>query len=480
LFCSPAIGDTIYFVDDISVTATPIPTPPAVATGGQEDPESNGFTLDTNGSPTVGGDNDGVDHWQVEAGADVRANYQAALTEEQIQSPQGWTATVEGKIVSMGDSTGDAEISVTDDRDTWALRLSAGTGSLPEAGVYLVTSEGEQRIGSELNAIVPTEYHTYQLIYNPGGNDNQGTVEVYVDGVLRTTIPVTREEVPDAGGTAPRFLFGDNDAGSGGASETRWALARFENGSHPIERESLAPGEQLFVFKETFEDGAVESPPDAPQLGSYGGGGDPALITDAADPGAQEGVQYLLINRFTDPRGDFAMPVFSVPALAEIRDRVHAEAHWLWVSGLPQFALQVEGSPRYQVTLWGSDQNHRVTVYDGSQHVETGLSHTPGNWSKYEFDYVVGSDQIALTVDGESATVTVPPLDRVDGMQFRTGGSNTEAYVDNSAAYLTSVPEAILVQTSGQSDPADSGFTLETDGAPTVSSGESSRTRAMP
>ncbi|MCW5551913.1 MAG: LamG domain-containing protein [Verrucomicrobiae bacterium] len=472
VFFSTLIAGTVYYLDEITVVATPFPELPAIVTSGSENPTGNGFVLDAEGTTATGPGDDGVAHWQIEAAANGRAAYQAAVAQDYFAAPAGWTATAMVRLVDGAPA--DAELTVVDSESVWSLQLSSGATGLPERGLYLRTSSGLQRLDSADTPVAPSDYNTCQMIFDPIADEERGGVRVYVNGFNLTAQPITRAEVPEAGALSPQVRFGDNSTASGSASATRWAEVRFETGVHPAARSPIPPSVRWQVFGDDFEAGAVGVVPGPAQVGSYLATGTAAVVTDTDQPPARSGTQHLYLNRpASGTRLDFVYPLFTSTATAANRDRIHVEAWIYWEAGLPQFMMH-NGTATifYQVTFWGVADGYKITVYDGTSHIDTGLFHTPGQWMKFEVEYVLGGDQVVVrTADGVGA-VRVPPVTTIQGVHSRSGGGGTVYYLDDIRAWLSSVPEPAFVETSGNDDPTASGFELVADGVPTVGSGE--------
>lgn len=472
VFFSTLVAGAVYYLDEITVVATPFPELPAIVTSDSEDPVANGFVLDAEGTTTAGPGDDGVAHWQIEAAANSRAAYHATPSQNYFEAPAGWTATATIRLVDGAPA--DAEIAVVDLENVWTLQLSSGAAGLPERGLYLRTPSGLQRLDGADTPIFPSAYNTYQMIFDPAADEERGGVRVVVNGFNLTAVPITRAEVPEAGLLPPQVRFGDSSSVSGVASATRWADVRFELGSHPAARGPIPPSVRWQVFGDDFEAGTVGRVPGPAQVGSYLATGTAAFVTDTDQPPAKSGIKHLYLERpATGTRLDFVYPLFTAPATAANRDRIHAEAWIYWEAGLPQFMMHNgTATTFYQVTFWGAADNYKITVYDGTSHIDTGLFHTPGQWMKFDVEYVLGGDQIVVrTADGVGA-VRVPSVATIQGVHSRSGGAGTVYYLDDIRTWLSSVPEPAFVETSGNDDPAANGFVLVADGVPTVAGGE--------
>ena len=167
-----------------------------------------------------------------------------------------------------------------------------------------------------------------------------------------------------------------------------------------------------------------------PQIGTNLVVGGAASASDMNPPGPHSGSLYLLVDRNAS-RKDRFQGTFTKPASAVSHDVVHAEV-WIRVeSGMVQWGLNGGDTV---VSLWPASDGNRITVYDGTSHVDTGLTYTLGAWAKYEIDYTVGTGQIALTVNGASTTASVPALARVNGVFVEGGDTGTIAAADDIVA----------------------------------------------
>lgn len=204
---------------------------------------------------------------------------------------------------------------------------------------------------------------------------------------------------------------------------------------------SLAAGKEV-VYSDNFEanvkDGGQYTSLGPPQVGTYlPQGASQALPSDAAPPGAHGGSTFLSLDRTGSPRKDLMRCAFAKSATVGNRDSVHAEVWLRWEAGLVQWGLDSsEDGYGAVVTIWGADQNNRVTVYDGGAHVDAGLVQIPNTWQKYELDYTVGSSQVTLTVGGVSANFPTPARTQIQGLWMETSGSGSLGYADDVMASI--------------------------------------------
>lgn len=203
---------------------------------------------------------------------------------------------------------------------------------------------------------------------------------------------------------------------------------------------SLFTAKAATVFQDNFETQTVGIPPVTAPIGTYTSGSLSASVTNAAAPGAYGGTNYVLLKRTTvaSERADKLNAEFT--AAANTNDVVHVEAWILWSSGYIQLDLEttsdagVRSLGMFAILL---GPGGTVKVYNAnSVYVDSGFTFTPDQWSKYELDYKVGTDQITLTVDGASAVMSVSPLGKVTGALFGSGGPDSTAYVDDVLARI--------------------------------------------
>ena len=164
-------------------------------------------------------------------------------------------------------------------------------------------------------------------------------------------------------------------------------------------------------------DTEVESPapPNAPQVGSYTSA--TALV---GDTGGVSGTNFIFLYNPLD-QGD-ARPGFIAPVPQGTE--LHAEAWLYYRTGNVHFGLDTPDDDLFaNVTL---KEGGSITVFDGTNDVVTGLNYLVETWEKYQIDYVVGSDQLILTLSSEfqaeqSVTATVPVQNEVRGLWFSVG-----------------------------------------------------------
>ena len=190
----------------------------------------------------------------------------------------------------------------------------------------------------------------------------------------------------------------------------------------------------LTLFADNFEDSQTDAPPNAPQAGSYGPA--TALVTTAAAHGGTQSAYLYPVLGAGEMRPRFITPV--------PRDfKLHVET-WLGCGVPPMhFGLDTAADNLFaRVTL---QPDGTITVFSGTNNVNTGLRYSVGAWEKYQIDYVVGSNKLVLTLNDQSVTATVPVQNEICGLWFVCGlpGDNVQSrgFVDDVVAEAPVTPE---------------------------------------
>ena len=214
-----------------------------------------------------------------------------------------------------------------------------------------------------------------------------------------------------------------------------------------------ASAEEVTLFADNFDNVAVGSTPSA-QVGAWSLA--ESVVVDTVS-GAPSGTQYLDVIR-PDADNDWGQ----ASAVINPGTSLHAE-FYLNGDASTDFLIQVGlwsagGSantwPSAYTALVSLFDDDKVTNYDGSDHIDTGLTWTPESWEKYEIDYVVGASSYDLTVGGVSATVpNILAPGAVQGIYFTTGGGAATYRVDS--ALLTAAPGPSGILSVGNVNSAD-------------------------
>lgn len=197
---------------------------------GRNDPVlDEGWTLDSNNTGEgfqVSPGFDGRSYWRIEQAAGYRANYQRVLgNDSNFAHPDGWTMTAVAKLNTSAEVF-NSTLWADDGQNAWSMSLVDGSGSLA-AGLYAAGPGASPVLLSDAD---PTEeYRFYQMIFDPAGDGGNGLVSYYVDGAAVGAL--TRSDASSLSSALYRIGFGDNRSG-GGASDSQWALVRFETGQH--------------------------------------------------------------------------------------------------------------------------------------------------------------------------------------------------------------------------------------------------------
>jgi len=190
-----------------------------IQTSGGMDPEDAGFAMDGKGTFSIGRGNDGEDYWFTRSTKSAYYLYSAKASD--FQDSCGWTATYRTKIIPQNTTHfTDNFFAVRNGSHRFDLSIFGGSGE-NAAGVYvLLKKAGYTRIDSP--AIDVTEYHTYQVEYNP----ETRAASYYVDGNLLATYPETMMYTTKLA----ELRWGDQYSKATGPYENRYSLVRFETG----------------------------------------------------------------------------------------------------------------------------------------------------------------------------------------------------------------------------------------------------------
>ena len=194
-----------------------------IETFGGADPEDAGFVMDGKGTFSIGCGNDGEDYWFARSTKSAYYLYSAKASD--FQDPRGWTATYRTKIIPQNTAHfTDNFFAARNGSHRFDLSIFGGAGS-NVAGVYvLLKKAGYTRIDS--CAIDVTEYHTYQVVYNP----DTKMASYYVDGTLLATYPETMNYTTKL----TELRWGDQYSKVTDPYENRYSLVRLETGYHIV------------------------------------------------------------------------------------------------------------------------------------------------------------------------------------------------------------------------------------------------------
>lgn len=188
------------------------------------DPELAGFTFYANGTFDKGfGSEGGEDYWFVQS---TRAIYYLyTTTAADFQDQQGWTATYRTRSLPENSvAITDNFLCARDGAHRFDLSICGGyTGYDP--GVYaLVSGSGYVRIDDP--AVDVTEYHTYQVAYDPNSND----ALFFIDGDLIANYPRTSMYTT----TLAELRWGDQTSSTTAVHENRYSFVSLETGVNPV------------------------------------------------------------------------------------------------------------------------------------------------------------------------------------------------------------------------------------------------------
>ena len=197
---------------------------------GKDDPNAE-FTYYSKGTATNGSGTDTEDYWYVNTTEKGRFNRDMAAAD--FTDASGWTFTLRTRSLAANHSNmQDNWWCVRDATDRWDLIAVAGNGGTA-VGVRTLTSAYSWSV-IDGNSTDVTQWHTYQIVYDPAGDSGNGTASVYIDGTSYATY--TRTQVYNASVPASDLEVrgGDCSGVNTGGHENRYSLIRFETGQHPV------------------------------------------------------------------------------------------------------------------------------------------------------------------------------------------------------------------------------------------------------
>jgi hypothetical protein len=183
------------------------------------------------GTPGSGGI-DTEAHLRIAARDSAFGNYRIvgglALRQGILANPKGWTASFRVKAGAISDGKREVNMEVRDDKNNWLMYLF-------NDGLYADLS-GAEFVPAKIFDLDPsTDYHTYQMVMDPDGDNGKGHVNVYVDAEAVATI--TRTQAPKSMGHSALLRFGDLDFGDSWSNYAFVEVAgggRGESGQHPF------------------------------------------------------------------------------------------------------------------------------------------------------------------------------------------------------------------------------------------------------
>ena len=142
------------------------------------------------GTPGSGGI-DTEAHLRITAGDNAFGNYKIVgndvLVRNILGDSKGWTASFRVKAGDISHKKREVNMEVRDDKNNWLMYLF-------NDGLYADLS-GAEFVPAKIFDLDPsTDYHTYQMVMDPGGDHGKGHVTVYVDAKAGATF--TRTQAP--------------------------------------------------------------------------------------------------------------------------------------------------------------------------------------------------------------------------------------------------------------------------------------------
>jgi hypothetical protein len=177
------------------------------------------------GSETTGSGT--YDYWKI-ATTSAGAYYQSPWAAHYLH--RNWVMEFKVRVPVSQTTIHNACVFISDGLDAWILAFRTdGT-----EGVYYWPPGGSWPYpGALLKAMdVKSDYHTYKMAMRQGATDAEDVVDVYIDGVLVTSL--TRAAVYDYPASLG-IVWGDNTGHQGSSSDMRFNYVRFDsNPSNPL------------------------------------------------------------------------------------------------------------------------------------------------------------------------------------------------------------------------------------------------------
>jgi hypothetical protein len=173
------------------------------------------------GSETTGSGT--YDYWKI-ATTSAGAYYLSPWAAHYLH--RNWVMEFKVRVPVSQTTIHNACVFISDGLDAWTLAFRTdGT-----EGVYYWPPGGSWPYpGALLKAMdVKSDYHTYKLAMRQGATDAEDVVDVYIDGVLVTSL--TRAAVYDyPASTWMGIVWGDNTGHSGSSADMRFNYVRFDS-----------------------------------------------------------------------------------------------------------------------------------------------------------------------------------------------------------------------------------------------------------
>ena len=199
---------------------------------GKTDPLTEGFTNGGGSGITDTAVSPSVDAWNITGGAFRRFSY--ALTTEQVDTmtTDGWVASMTVRDVLTPDDALDYGIyfevttktGATPAWRTYVLMLGSDASGNPvlyqKHGIY----GANPSTPITLNGISGAGYHTYSIVYDPGGSTEYA--QLFVDDLYQTNLVGSTSNTGSS-----RFLWGCSDAGA--VADANWSSVKLSTIPEP-------------------------------------------------------------------------------------------------------------------------------------------------------------------------------------------------------------------------------------------------------
>ena len=184
--------------------------------------EGFALNLSNTGVSVHGGTEDDTPYWQIDDTGSGFQYYRMPVTSamQTRMADEGWTATARLRVLDASTHAYAVFMLADDGTDQWNLTFA-------EDGIYYCNEGVTYTKLLDIDTV--SDYHTYQMIYDPDADNGDGATSIYVDGGLITEL--TRSDMRNT--TSPLF-YAWGTFNTGASSQARWNLARFEMGQFVV------------------------------------------------------------------------------------------------------------------------------------------------------------------------------------------------------------------------------------------------------
>ena len=169
-----------------------------------------------------GAEADGTPYWQGADGDGSYGYYEGGLSADMISDAQGWTASCRLRLTQQSPDNFGVMMRCFDHANAWDLMFTR------DAWHYRDADGNAALVGASSR---PEEYHTFQMRYDPAGDNGNGAVSYYKNGWLLQTL--TRADTYTNGSSTNLFQWGCDNVPSA-TSTQRWNFVEFAPGNRVI------------------------------------------------------------------------------------------------------------------------------------------------------------------------------------------------------------------------------------------------------